>query len=149
VRIPRSIRGHELTRAELDSRVEDLQVALLDAVHSEQAMTTIKAFEQAAAPIHGRGIFDLFFGDIALSRRLRVLDAELAIGGLDADVRHDTLKLAADRAVLLRRLSYLQRTKQLFDLWHVLHLPLVYMLLVIVAAHVAITMYMGYVPFRW
>jgi cytochrome b561 len=46
-------------------------------------------------------------------------------------------------------MKYLHTTKKLFELWHVFHLPLVYLMFVIVAAHVAITLYLGYVPFRW
>ena len=59
------------------------------------------------------------------------------------------IRLTAARATLLRRAAYLQRTKKLFDLWHVFHLPLVYLLLVIAAAHIGLALYMGYVPFRW
>jgi len=51
--------------------------------------------------------------------------------------------------LLLRRAAYLRKTKKAFDLWHVFHLPLVYILLVIVALHVGLAVYLGYVPFRW
>ena len=51
--------------------------------------------------------------------------------------------------MLLRRIAYLERTKRLFELWHVFHLPLVYLQMVIVVAHVGVTVYLGYVPFRW
>ena len=44
-------------------------------------------------------------------------------------------------------IAYLKKTKTLFDLWHVFHMPLVYIMFVIVLMHVAVTMYMGYVPF--
>jgi hypothetical protein len=44
---------------------------------------------------------------------------------------------------------YLKRTKTLFNHWHVFHLPLVYLLLVIAAAHIGVALYLGYVPFRW
>ena len=44
-------------------------------------------------------------------------------------------------------MAYLRKTRRLFDLWHVFHMPLVYILFIIVVAHVGITLYMGYVPF--
>ncbi len=44
---------------------------------------------------------------------------------------------AAERASLARRLAHLERTRRLFELWHVFHRPLVYGLFVIVAVHVA------------
>jgi hypothetical protein len=49
----------------------------------------------------------------------------------------------------VRRREYLQRTKRAFALWHVFHLPLVYVMPVIVTVHVGLARYMGYVPFQW
>ena len=149
VRIPRSIRGNELTRAELDARAEELKAGLAASVKSAVALSRIEAFERTALPDHGLSWFNLIFGEIALGRRLRALDRGLARTGLPLDMRADVVGLAAERSTLLRRSAYLQRTKKLFELWHVFHLPLVYLMLIIVVAHVAITMYLGYVPFRW
>lgn len=148
VRIPRSIRGHELSRTELDARAEELRVELAETLTSPAAFARLDAFERE---LQGRRLsfFDLFVGELRLGRRLKSLDRDLEREGLSADARVTAQRLATERSVLLRRLAYLQRTKQLFELWHVFHLPLVYLMLVIVTAHVGITLYMGYVPFRW
>ena len=148
VRIPRSIRGNELTRAELDARADDLKATLAESAESPEVLDRIDTFERLAVPDRVSWL-DLLFGEVAFARRLRALDRDLERGGLSLDLRAELTTLAAERSTLLRRAAYLQRTKKLFELWHVFHLPLVYLMLVIVVAHVGITLYMGYVPFRW
>lgn len=150
VRIPRSIRGSELARGELDARAESLKVEIADSAGSMEVLRRVEAFEQSEVPATARlSAFDLFFGEIGLARRLRRFEGELQRAGLSADLAADVVILTQERAVTLRRIAYLQKTKALFGVWHVFHLPLVYLLLVIVIAHVAITLYLGYVPFRW
>jgi hypothetical protein len=150
VRIPRSIRGSELARGELDARAESLKVEIADSAGSMEVLQRVEAFENAEVPATaGLSAFDLFFGEIGLARRLRRFDGDLQRAGLPADLSADVVTLTRERATILRRIVYLQKTKALFGVWHVFHLPLVYLLLVIVIAHVAVTLYLGYVPFRW
>ena len=59
-----------------------------------------------------------------------------------------TIALAGERAALMRRIAFLGRTKKLFELWHVLHKPLVYVMLVIATIHVVVAVYFGYSPGR-
>ena len=151
VRIPRSIRGNELTRAELDGRAAELQDDIARSVGDEALMRRVAAFEDELAPRAESRLtfFDLMFGEIGLGRRLRAFDRALGESGVPQGLREDITRLATERSLVLRRAAYLQRTKKLFELWHVFHLPLVYLLLLIAAAHIALVLYMGYVPFRW
>jgi hypothetical protein len=147
VRIPRSIRGTELTRAELDARAEAVRADLAASVPAA-LLARIDQFDPA--PSDGRArLLDFLVGEIVLARRLRAFDRELQRSGLPIALRAEIHRLLADRSVLMRRIAHLQRTKKLFELWHVFHMPLVHVMWVIVAVHVAITLYMGYVPFRW
>ena len=150
VRIPRSIRGNEMTRAELDVQADGLKEELASALPSPSAMAEVERFERAAVPTTGELSFaDLLFGEVSLGRQIRALDRALNRHGVAAATRGEVLQLTAQRSLLLRRAAYLQRTKRLFDLWHVFHLPLVYLLLVIAAAHIGLALFLGYVPFRW
>jgi hypothetical protein len=144
VRIPRSLRGAELTRAELEARTVELRTELA-AVVPDQLFARIEALD----PSPRGGVLDFVVGELVLGRRLRALDRDLEAAGLTVTLRAEVLRLAADRALLLRRRRYLERTKRLFGLWHVFHMPLVHIMWVIVVLHVAITLYLGYVPFRW
>jgi hypothetical protein len=147
VRIPRSIRGAELTRAELDARADEIGAELTAALPDARLAAPLQALDPPAGG--ALPAVDFLFGEIALSRRLRGLDRQLKEEGLPAGLRARVLRLVADRSVLLRRTRHLHRTKKLFDLWHVFHMPLVHVMWLIVAVHVAITLYLGYVPFRW
>ena len=150
VRIPRSLRGRELTRSELDARAESLKGEIADAVQSMGLLRRVQAFEEAVVPDQlDLSIVDLLVGEVALKSRFRRFAAELRTAGLPPALAADVVALTRERATLLRRIAYLQKTKALFGAWHVFHLPLVYLLLAIVAAHVTVTLYLGYVPFRW
>lgn len=99
VRIPRSIRGTELSLEEIRGRIDELQI------RADMAS----------------GVAD----------RSTTLDGEIAA-------------LLSERALLVRRAETLAQTKKLFDLWHVFHRPLVWVMFGIAALHVAIAVYMGY-----
>ena len=150
VRIPRSIRGNELTRADMDIRAAELHDEIVRSVDDQGIQQQVDAFEREIAPVDARlSFFDLAFGEFGLRRRVRAFDRQLAASAVPRHLREDIGRLAAERSLVLRRGAYLQRTKKLFELWHVFHLPLVYLLLVIAAAHIALALYLGYVPFRW
>ena len=152
VRIPRSLRGVELTRAELDAQAASLHDAVIARAGAAHLVHRIDALEQRAIPPADRppSWIGLLFGEIAVRKALRSFRAALdATSRLGPGDREDLLRLTTERVLLLRRTAYLQRTKTAFALWHVFHLPLVYAMLVIVVAHVGLAVYLGYVPFRW
>jgi len=151
VRIPRSLRGVELSRAELDGQASMVHDALATCVGHQQIMTTIDALERRAVPAPGRSASwgGLLFGEIGLRRALQRFGAALAASGLPQKDAAALLHLTTERVLLLRRSVYLNRTKKAFAIWHVFHLPLVYVMLAIVTLHVGVALYLGYVPFRW
>jgi hypothetical protein len=144
VRIPKTIRGQELTQAELDQRARELSERLAEAALPAPTLAAIEGFEQRVQPSPRPSYLSLFVGERRMQRELK----QLRRGGADRAQLHDAaIQLIAERATLRRRIAYLKKTKVLFDAWHVFHMPLVYVMFVIVAAHVAVTLYMGYVPF--
>jgi hypothetical protein len=146
VRIPRSLRGTELTLGELEQRAEELKEQLAASGLPEWLIDRVNALEARCHPSNrpGAWILSLLVGDLALRLRLWKLRRELRRGGAHPERAAATVKVIAERAVLLRRLSLLAKTKRLFDLWHVFHQPLVYFLFAIVLLHVAVVTYMGY-----
>jgi hypothetical protein len=146
VRIPRSIRGQELTLDELEDEARQLRQELLDVELPVELIMRVEAFEEKAcrAPEKGATALGLVFGDIALRSRLRRLARELRSSGFPSGPLADVLRVIRARAVLLRRIGYLRRTRKLFDLWHVFHRPFAYVMLVVVTIHVATVVYLGY-----
>ena len=148
VRIPRSIRGLELTRNELDARAEELSERLLSAQLPAALVTAIAAFEHRAVPAEASpSIIGLFFGELRVRREMNVLRRDIEDAGVSAELLHEIVDVVSERASLLRHSAYLTVTKSLFDVWHVFHMPLVYVMFGIVVLHVAFTVYMGYIPF--
>lgn len=147
MRIPRSLRGLELGQADLDRRAGELGRALSDAAVPDRLLHAIDTFEQRVVPATEVSYLALFAGDGQLRREVARFRAEVtAIDGAP-DVHEEVIAIATERATLLRRTAYLRKTKRLFDLWHVFHMPLVYVMFAIVVGHVVLTLYMGYVPF--
>lgn len=147
MQIPRSLRGLELTQTDLDRRTSELAQWLSAAMVSERLLHAIDAFEERVVPVGPVSYGSLFRGDRLLRREASALRAAAeAIDGAPA-VHDDVIAIATERALLRRRMASLHKTRRLFELWHVFHMPLVYIMFAIVVAHVAVTLYMGYVPF--
>jgi hypothetical protein len=150
VRIPRTLRGTELSHAELDERANELLGELVEKTGKGPWLEKALELEWAVLPKGGRrSLVSLLFGEIALRWRVRAFARQIRQSGLAAGEQRALIQVMTERALILRRLAYLQKTKAVFALWHVFHLPLVYLLLGIVILHVGLALYLGYVPFRW
>ena len=146
VRIPKTIRGVELSLTQVGARVTELQEDLQAASLPESVRRELDAFNQAVAPAANRtpGAIDLFFGELRVRARLMLLRRHLRDTGVDVASIEALVNLAAERATLARRMAHLKRTRHLFELWHVFHRPLVYALFGIVVVHVGVASYLGY-----
>jgi len=149
VRLPKTIRGIELSRADLEGRLEGLRARLDAAPMPAAAQREIEAFDAATTRIDGGapGALDLFFGEFRLRARLWLLRRQLLEAGVNLRTVHERVALAAENAAVARRLAHLERTRRLFAMWHVFHQPLVYAMFGIVAIHVGIALYFGYLRF--
>ncbi len=146
VRIPKSIRGQELTVAQVEERAAGLKAELAALRLPRHLLDEVEAFESRVVPPRdGEARFGgVWFGEAHIRLALRTLRRRIRHDGVGAETLHDVLALTAERAVLLRRLAYLKRTKKLFELWHVFHRPLAYVMLAVVIVHVATAVYFGY-----
>jgi hypothetical protein len=130
-RIPRTIRGTELSYEEIEARAAALNADLAGVGISPETMARIDA---APAGLRGAGT------------RRRVT-RELAGMGLGPDRAREAVQLGGDRALLLRRLAHLNRMRQLFAMWHVYHMPMVYVMFSIAVLHIGLAVYLGYASF--
>jgi hypothetical protein len=146
VRIPRTVRGTEIAKADLDAKAAALLAELSDTRGDGVWLDQIRALARMPERPTMAG---LLFGEIGLHLRLRSLARALKSAELSDVDRARLLQMTTERALIVRRLAYLDKTKTAFGLWHVFHVPLVYFLLVIVLVHIGVTVYLGYLPFRW
>lgn len=149
VRIPRSLRGTELTLDEVQARAAELKAGLADSGIAPWVLERVAALEARVTPPARAGgwLINMLVGDLALHIHLWKLRRELLGAGASVDGADSAIALIAERALLVRRMSLLARTKRLFELWHLFHQPLVAVLFLIVLLHVAILTYMGYTVF--
>jgi len=149
VRIPKTIRGDEMTRAELEERAAELKARLAETTLPSRLATRIEEEERvllATAATH-RNLLTRLRDVLAARRRSSLLRREIRKSGLNRHLLHDALALAHERAVLLRRIARLERTRRLFQLWHVFHRPLVWVMFVVFFVHLGVAIYFGYTPF--
>lgn len=146
VRIPKTIRGVELSRKELEAELVSTREALGIATLPLAARAALDEFDRSVEPGPGRkpGVVDLFFGELRVRTRLFLMRRHLRAAGADMEAIHAAVARAAEHATLVRRIAHLERTRRLFEYWHVFHRPLVYGMLFIVGLHVGIAIYLGY-----
>jgi hypothetical protein len=151
VRVPKTLRGKELTLGELTGRADELAAELETSAIPESLLAKIAEFERRVSPRAGAPASDggLFLGEWRLNRKLRRFRAEIRAHAAHTEQLEEALALLRERAILLRRIATLAQTKKFFSLWHVFHKPLVYVMLGIAALHVAVALYFGYSLVHW
>ena len=149
VRIPKTIRGEELTRSQLDERAAELKKQLAGTSMPSRLRTSIEEEEQRLlfmATSKQTPIAKMREAVAARFRKWR-LRREIRASISDRRLLHDALALAHERALLLRRMARLEKTRRLFQLWHVFHRPLVWLMFFVFFIHLGVAVYFGYTPF--
>ena len=136
VRIPKTIRGVELTYDEVLARAEALRVGLNDEALPATVRAALASFDEDSHRLWR------WSRAIAAGRMTRRLTA----CGVDPALVRRLRDEAAERVALESRLASLARSKRLFGLWHVFHLPLVWVMFAIVTLHIGLAIYLGYWP---
>ena len=147
IRIPKTIRGVELSHSEIEAELSQTRAQLGSADLPPSVRHLLAEFERTTTTTEGSppGMLDLFFGELRVRMRLMLVRRQLRAGGIDWRVIDNAVSRAAEHAASARRLAHLQRTRRLFELWHVFHQPLVLVMFAIVAIHVGVAIYLGYV----
>jgi hypothetical protein len=146
VRIPKTIRGQELSRADIEAQLDEVRRRVRSMPLPSTVQRELDSFEHRVMPGTGAsaGLVDLFLGELRVRLRIALLRRHLRATGMDPRDLLLAVTLVSERAAVTRKLAHLHRTRRLFELWHVFHRPLVYAMFAIVALHVAIAMYLGY-----
>jgi hypothetical protein len=61
----------------------------------------------------------------------------------DTNLEH-AVSVARNQARLSKRILFLTRTEQVFNLWHVVHRPFSYAFAILALIHIGLALYMGY-----
>lgn len=148
LQIPKSVLGHDLTFPELKRRRENLTTQLQTEFGVSES--TIAAVDQASGLSESNGAISfLSLPKIILSdtrRRWRLRHVLIEIDRAHAlPVRHtEARQVFIERFVIGRQMNMLERSQQLFRLWHMIHLPFTAMMFLILIGHVVTAFLFGY-----
>jgi hypothetical protein len=157
--IPRRLNAAELTWQEL----QDEQIALTNQMASQKMF---KAGELVAAfhipdveMVKHKSAMGalLWMLELDLARPFRVASLRrralgfggivLSLGGILRSSNHElerVVQTVRRQAALSKRMVFLSRTQQVFQLWHVVHRPFSYAFVVLAILHIATAMLLGY-----
>lgn len=148
VRIPKTMRGNEVSRVDLEQRASELRERLTGSAVPPTLVRIIDETETRLMVRAGtRSLVQRIADALRMRRTAAALRREVRAAGLDSRLLHEVLEVIHMRAVLLDSIANLKRSKELFKAWHVFHRPLVWLMFVIAALHVGVAVYFGYAFF--
>ena len=157
--IPRHLNAAELSWQELQQERDRLTAQLASQkIFTEAQVTWAFRFPTVSHVKHLSAISALvymFWLDLirpfrvaALRRRaLGFFGILVTLGGLFPSGRYEierVIRTARHQATLTKRMLFLSRTQQVFQLWHVVHRPFSYAFVVLALLHIATAMLLGY-----
>ena len=145
VRIPKTLNGQFLSLQALEERQRELLERIRGDVGEEVA--ALVAPEPLAMPERTgfvRASIEAVRFDLQSRGQRRRIRRAMEGRGLPESVRGHALALAQERARLRQQILLLTPFQRAFRYWHAFHLPLAYVMLVVVAVHVAVAFVFGY-----
>jgi hypothetical protein len=157
--IPRSLNAAELTRKEMEEQEQRLKKELAEQQttfgFSVEALYALPTPEEVARTTMLLSLLSMLFIDckrpfIASGLRLRRVGFGrwlLSFFGLLATSDHKlerAIRLARKKAALSKRVLFLSRTQQVFNLWHIVHRPFSYAFAILALIHIGLVLVMGY-----
>jgi hypothetical protein len=149
--IPKGLAGNELSMADLMKLREELGRRLKSTGGASDAV--LQMVDVIGMPPRDPSQMSLwevlrFFVVNDLTRRSRMHELAQTLkraGQPPAAVRAFT-SLASQRAILTRRIALLQKFREIFHYWHIIHLPFSTIMFIILFVHVGVAIAFGY---RW
>lgn len=148
VQIPRNIKGNELTEQEIGNELDRLSRGLSSSPLGNQMVKMIdESFSNIPKPKALGETVATIFRLRNIRRHVNHTVREMIARAHDTrEHAHQLKRLASLRASLTQKTVLLTQVEKLFYYWHVIHLPFTVIMFVALAAHVVVTVVLGY---RW
>jgi hypothetical protein len=149
VQIPKGIHGNELDIADLQLENHKLadELSRRFGVPTE-IIARIDAIAMPRRAVMQMSVLEVInfflFNDLLRRSRLRRLFDRLEGKGMTSSVLARMKVLALQRMTLTRRIAFLEKFKEIFHLWHVIHLPFSLIMGIILLVHVGVAIAFGY-----
>jgi hypothetical protein len=150
LQIPRSVGGQELSDRQMKEAISEIQIPGRQLKEEE-----ISALEKMEKELEA-GIIDedagllksmikSFFDNLTFFIRKRRLVSRYSRRlNLPKDMIGELVEEARRRAVLKRKIMFLNQVQQLFHYWHVFHKPFAIIMYIIMLVHVGVAIWLGY-----
>jgi hypothetical protein len=146
VQIPRNLKGSELTQQEIMQELDRLGGEL---EHSALGSLLIQKIDEAFSSIPKPAKLLETFGLIVRLQTIRrnvkrSVEGTIAHSQLGHNQARALLALASARTALVQKTVILTQVERLFFYWHAVHLPFTVIMFITLAAHVTVTVVLGY-----
>jgi len=152
IQIPRDRKGTALSLDEIRRRDEEI-AGTLAKIHGlpEDVLARVSDVSNIGLHAHESGLRAVgaaLIHDLTLPYRLGRLRRYVRLRGKDLPPRvvREIVGLAREKAVLKRRIALSNSMTRVLHLWHVVHRPFAYVMVVIMFVHIAVAVAFGY---RW
>lgn len=132
IQIPRTIEGRALSLGEIQNMKVDLTNILSDKFNLDEG--TVARIVQFTS---SDNVFNNAFSIRALKKTLRA-------NKLPKKEKTSIVRLVKNEKALSQRIARLEKMQQLFQYWHVAHMPFALIMLIIVVIHMGVTLALGY-----
>ena len=146
VQIPRNLQGNELSGEQVKEELSRLAADICTTSVGQGLMNQIdRRFSLVKRPESIMGTIRTLVHLVSIRRELQhATRVVIAGGGLSRTSASRLSRATNERIVLLRKSIALVQVQKLFHYWHAIHLPFTVIMFITLAAHVAVTVLIGY-----
>ena len=146
VRIPKTLNGQFLSLRAIEERQANLLKII--AMRSGLASTEVERVLEVAHRPAPRGfvaaLLQSLWYDLTEARHNRAIQRILAAKGVPPKARAAAAHLFTEEVQLEHQMALLAPFQRLFKYWHLFHMPLAIVMLVVVLVHVSVAVLLGY-----
>jgi hypothetical protein len=144
--IPRNLQGAELSTEQIDAELKSMSSALEESPTGRDLVRTID--QRFATIIHPSTLWqtaDALFQLAMVRRELhRTIQNLIRRAGIHKQAASRLQRSADQRMALMQKMFVLAQVAKLFHYWHAIHLPFTVIMFITLAAHVTVTILVGY-----
>lgn len=146
--MPRNIKGTELTAQQMQDELDRLGEVLGANKHGAQLMAAMDGFYNSIAPPESitQTVSVLVRLQQSKGQIRRAIRRIVGTQGLNHTQSMQLGDAARSRSSLLQKMTVFKQVERMFHYWHVIHLPFTVIMFLTLAAHVVVTILLGY---RW
>ena len=146
VRIPKTLNGQFLSLQAIEERRQSMLHRIAERAHlpEEEVESLIRTAKRPPPRGFLAAMAQSFWYDLTASRTDRKLHSLLFRKGVPRGARTAVVRLFRDEMALEHQVALLTPFQRLFKYWHLFHMPLAIVMLVVVLVHVSIALLLGY-----